>query len=88
MDILFGDVLRTQTLPQILKINMKQRAEEKKGKQSKSRERKGKSKIAEQRGEKEGKLVGVCCLRMIQSKLTSHQPCHQQKSTEEKDERR
>lgn len=34
------------------------------------------------------RLMCVHCLRVIQSKLTSHQPRHQQKSAEEKDERR
>lgn len=50
--------------------------------------RKGKEKIAKQGGEKEGRLMRVHCLRMIQSKLTSHQPRHQHKSAEEKDEKR
>ncbi len=53
-----------------------------------NKERKGKEKIAKQRGEEEGTVMGVRCLRMIQSKLTSHQPCHQQKSSKGKDERR
>lgn len=36
--------------------------------------------------EKEGRLMSAGCLRMIQSQLTSDQPCHQQESAREKDE--
>lgn len=68
-------------LPELLK---KSRAKIK----TKKEERKGKEAMAKQRGEEDGSLMGVRCSRMIQSKLTSHQPRHQQKSVGEKDERR
>lgn len=54
------------------------------GNEKKGTERKEKGK----REKEEARLMDVHCLRMIQSKLTSHQPCHQQKLTKEKDERR
>lgn len=90
MDILLLDVLRTLFVANYHRFRNKENKKQKEKVSTpwRGKEREGKGKLAKQRGGKEGRLVGVRCLRMIQSKLTSHQPCHQQKSTEEKDERR